>query len=128
MARPIGGVQEILDEIVSEDRRAGEVIRGLQLLLKKGEVQRHSVCINEVVQDVLKLMRSELINQNVRADFKLARNLPSVTGDLVQLQQVLLNLVVNACDAMADCDRSERQLLICTGIENEISRGDRIRR
>ena len=65
----------------------------MQLLLKKGEVQRHSVCINEVVQDVLKLMRSELINQNVRADFKLARNLPSVTGDLVQLQQVLLNLV-----------------------------------
>ena len=114
-------VQEILNEIVSEDKRAGEVIRRLRLWLKKGEVQQHSLCINEVVQDVLKLMRSDLINQNVPADFELARNLPSVTGDLVQLQQVLLNLVVNACDAMADCNTSERRLLIRTGIENGIT-------
>ena len=116
----LGEVQEILNEIVSEDRRAGEVIRRLQLWLKKGEVQRHSLCINEVVQDVLKLIRSELINQNVSVDIKLARDLPSVTGDLVQLQQVLLNLVVNACDAMADCDTPERRLLIRTGIENGV--------
>ena len=114
----LGEVQEILDEIVSEDRRAGEVIRRLQLLLKKGEVQRHSLCINEVVQDVLKLMRSDLINQKVTVDTQLARNLPTVTGDPVQLQQVLLNLVVNGCDAMADCARLERKLLIRTGIEN----------
>ena len=111
-------VREILNEIVSEDKRAGEVIRRLRLWLKKGEVQQHSLRINEVVQDVLKLMRSDLINQNVAVDFELARNLPSVTGDPVQLQQVLLNLVVNACDAMADCNTPERRLLIRTGIEN----------
>ena len=74
--------------------------------------------MNEVVRGVLKLIRSDLINQHVTVDIKLARNLPMVTGDPVQLQQVLLNLVVNACDAMADCNNAERRLLIRTEIEN----------
>jgi PAS domain S-box-containing protein len=111
-------LQEILNEIVSEDKRAGEVIRHLRLWLKKGEVQHHSLHINEVVQDVLKLVNSDLVNQKVTVDCELARNLPTVTGDPVQLQQVLLNLVVNACDAMADCNASERRLLIRTETEN----------
>jgi two-component system, LuxR family, sensor kinase FixL len=111
-------LREILNDIVRENKRAGEVIRGLRLLLKKGEVQQHSLRINKVVQDVLKLMRSDLINQSVIADTHLARNLPTVTGDPVQLQQVLLNLMVNACDAIADCASPERRLLIRTGIEN----------
>jgi C4-dicarboxylate-specific signal transduction histidine kinase len=111
-------VQEILNEIVSEDKRAGEVIRRLRLWLKKGEVRQHSLRINEVVEDVLKLIRSDLVNQHVTVDIELARTLPTVTGDPIQLQQVLLNLVVNACDAMADCNTQERRLLIRTGIEN----------
>jgi C4-dicarboxylate-specific signal transduction histidine kinase len=90
----------------------------LHLLLKKGEVQQHPLDINEVVQDVLKLMRSDLVNQRVTVDVELAQNLPTVIGDLVQLQQVLLNLVVNACDAMTDCDTPERRLLVRTGMEN----------
>ena len=111
-------IREILSEIISEDKRASEVIRRLRLWLKKGEVQRRSLCINEVVRDVLKLMRSDLINQKITAYCKLARNLPAVTGDPVQLQQVLLNLMVNACDAMINGDTSQRGLLIQTRIEN----------
>jgi PAS domain S-box-containing protein len=111
-------IQEILNEIVSEDKRAGEVIRRLRLWLKKGEVRQRSLRINEVVEDVLKLLHSDLVNQHVTVDIELARTLPTVTGDAVQLQQVLLNLVVNACDAMADCNTQERRLLIRTGIEN----------
>jgi PAS domain S-box-containing protein len=111
-------LREILDEVVSEDKRACEVIRRLRLWLKKGEVQQHSLRINNVVQDVLKLLRSDLIDQNVTVDCELARNLPAVIGDPVQLQQVLLNLVVNACDAMVDCSTPERRLLIRTGTEN----------
>ena len=114
----IAELREILNEIVSEDKRASEVIRRLRLWLKKGEVQQHSLRINKVVRDVLKLIRSDLINQKVTVECELARNLPTVTGDPVQLQQVLLNLVVNACDAMTGCNTSERRLLIRTGIEN----------
>ncbi len=110
--------REILNDIVSENKRAAEVIRRLRLWLQKGEVQQHSLRINKVVRDVLKLIRTDLISQNVSVDTELARDLPTVTGDPVQLQQVLVNLVVNACDAMADCDTPEHQLRIRTGIEN----------
>jgi two-component system, LuxR family, sensor kinase FixL len=115
----IAELRQILNEIVSEDKRASEVIRRLRLWLKKGEVQQHSLRINKVVREVLNLIRSDLINQKVNVKCKLARNLPTVTGDPVQLQQVLLNLVVNACDAMTGCSTSERRLLIRTGIEND---------
>jgi C4-dicarboxylate-specific signal transduction histidine kinase len=111
-------VREILDDIVTEDKRAGEVIHRLRQWLKKGEVQQHSVQINEVVEDVLKLIRSDLVNQKVTVNCELARHLPDVTGDPVQLQQVLLNLVVNACDAMVECSTPERRLLIRTRTEN----------
>ena len=111
-------VREILDDIVTEDKRAGEVIHRLRQWLKKGEVQQHSVRINEVVEDVLKLIRSDLVNQKVTVNCELARHLPDVTGDPVQLQQVLLNLMVNACDAMVECSTPERRLLIRTRTEN----------
>jgi len=110
-------VREILNDIVSEDKRAAEVIRRLRLWLKKGEVQQHSLNINKVVQDVLKLIRTDLNGQNVTVTTELSQNLPTVKGDSVQLQQVLVNLVVNACDAMANCNAPERWLLIRTGIE-----------
>jgi two-component system sensor kinase FixL len=111
-------VRDILNDIVSEDKRAGEVIRRLRLWLKKDEVQQHSLQINDVVEDVLQLIRSDLVNQKVTVDTELARHLPTVTGDPIQLQQVLVNLVVNSCDAMTDCKTPERRLLIRTGIEN----------
>jgi PAS domain S-box-containing protein len=107
-------IREILNDIVAEDERAGEVIHRLRVLLKKGEPQKHcdDVDLNVVIRDVLRLVRNDLVIQNVAVDTDLAQNLLPVTGDQVQLQQVLLNLVLNACEAMADCDSSERQLLI----------------
>ena len=113
-------VREILDDIVAEDQRAGEVIQRLRLLLKKGQPQKHcaDVDLNEVVQDTLKLMRHDLMNRDVTVDTELAQNLPTVTGDRVQLQQVLLNLVLNACEAMTDLDSLERQLLVVTKLED----------
>src|SRR5437667_5394201 len=113
-------VREILNDIVTEDQRAGEVIHRLRLLLKKGEPQERydDVDLTEVVRDVLKLMRNDLINQNVTVDTDLAQDLSAVIGDRIQLQQVLLNLVLNACEAMVDYRSSERQLLIASKSEN----------
>src|SRR6266446_1613002 len=113
-------LREILSDIVAEDQRAGEVIHRLRSLLKKGEPQEHcdDVDVNEVARDVLKLMRNDLINQNVTVDTDLAQNLPAIRADRVQLQQVVLNLLLNACEAMTDSDSSERQLLIASKLEN----------
>ncbi|PYJ41042.1 MAG: hypothetical protein DME80_14385 [Verrucomicrobia bacterium] len=113
-------LREILNDIVAQDQRAGEVIHRLRSLLKKGEPQKHcdDVDVNEVARDVLKLMRNDLINQNVTVDTDLAQNLPAIRADRVQLQQVVLNLLLNACEAMTASDASERQLLITSKLEN----------
>ena len=113
-------VREILKDIVTQDQRAGEVIHGLRLLLQKGEPQKQcdDVDLNEVIREVVQLMRSDLTNRNATLDTDLAQNLPAVTGDRVQLQQVLLNLALNGCDAMADYNSSERRLLIASESEN----------
>ena len=111
-------IREILDDIVSEGKRAGEAIHRLRQLLKKGERQHRSLNINELVTDVLKLVRSYLIKQHATTATELAQNLPALKGDSVELQQLLVNLVVNACDAMAGCNTAERRLLIRSAMEN----------
>jgi two-component system sensor kinase FixL len=109
-------VRDILADIVDEDKRAGEVIRRLRLLLKKGEAEHQPFDLNEVVREVLKLVRSDLVNQGVAVHTELAPALPAVNADRVQLQQVLLNLVMNACDAMAGGPAGDHKLIIRTGL------------
>ena len=111
-------VREILADIVDEDERAGEVIRRLRLLFKKGEVQQQALDANELVLEVLKLMRSDLVNHRVSVETALASGHPTVRGDRVQLQQVLLNLVMNACDAMAKNLPTHRRLTVRTVAPN----------
>jgi two-component system, LuxR family, sensor kinase FixL len=104
---------EILADIVKSDHRAGAVIQRLRSLLRKEEAQRSPLDINDVVGESLRLMRSDLLNRNVTIRTDLAEALPAVSGDRNQLQQVLLNLVMNACDAM-DGDHADRRLLVRT--------------
>ena len=108
-------LREILEDIAADDRRAGEVIGRLHALLKKGDFQPRAVGIDEIVQEVVGLLHSDLIERRVSVITQLSPSLPPVMGDKVQLQQVLLNLILNACDAMHDRPPSERQLTIAAG-------------
>jgi len=112
-------VRSILRDIVGDDRRAGEVIRRLRVLFQKGEVQQHPLDVNEMVQDTLKLVQGDLVIQNVVAETELATNLPMVNGDQVQLQQVLLNLMANGCDAMIGVGTSDRKLTVRTELDSD---------
>ena len=105
-------VQAILGDIVADDQLAGEIIQRLRVLLTRGEVLRQALDSNELVRDVLRLVRSDLLNQSVNVSLDLARDLPPVCGDRVQIQQVLLNLVSNGCDAMAGRAVGDRRLLL----------------
>jgi two-component system sensor kinase FixL len=105
-------VRDILDDIVDEDKRAGEVIHRLRLLLKKGESRHQRLDINTAVREVLKLVRGDLLNHKITLKVDLAPQLPAVNGDTVQIQQVMLNLLINGCEAMADAKPTNRRLRI----------------
>lgn len=112
-------VGEILDDIVTDDLRAGEVITRLRALLKKGETSFQPLDLNEVTTDVLTLARSELVERRVTVDTRLAPGLPGVRGDRVQLQQVMLNLLLNACEAMSGTAPADRILTVSTALSDD---------
>jgi len=110
----VAETRDILADIVSEDERAGEVIRRLRALLKPGQTQRLPLSVNEIIEDVLRIARSDLIGRGVTVHTVLAESAPQVSGDRIQLQQVLLNLILNASDAMAGNPAAQRRLAVTT--------------
>ena len=109
-------VQAALDGIVGNDRRAGAVIDRLRALLKKDASVLLPVSLNEVTREVLDLAHSDLLSRRMAVTTKLTPSLPRVLGDRIQLQQVILNLVLNACDAMAGVMPSDRHMTIETTV------------
>lgn len=112
-------VRDILNDIISEDRRAGDIIQRLRLLFKKGDVQHLPLDINKIVQDVLQLLHSDLMNHSITVNVDLAQKPPVVMGDRVQLQQVLLNLIMNGCEAMGHLKASQRMLCVRTEVDGD---------
>jgi PAS domain S-box-containing protein len=107
-------LQEILADVVADGRRAGEVIRRLRALLHKGPQDLVSIEINELVDQVARLVAGDLALRSAALDLELAADLPRIRGDRVQLQQVLLNLIINGIDAMKDSPTENRRLLVRT--------------
>ena len=95
-------IQEILGDIVDTDRRAGQVISRLRGMLRREAREFAPLDVNEVVQDCMRLMRNDLLNRRVSCRLNLMPGLPHCAGDTIQLQQVLMNLIRNACDALPD--------------------------
>jgi PAS domain S-box-containing protein len=107
-------VEEALARIVNEGGRAGEVIEQVRKLIKKAPPQKDAVAINDAILDVMALTRAEAANNRVSVRTQLADGLPLVHGDRVQLQQVILNVINNAIEAMCSVSEENRDLLICT--------------
>jgi PAS domain S-box-containing protein len=105
-------VDEALSLIVKEGNRAGEVVGRVRALIKKAPARKDAVDINDAILEVIALTRTEATNNSVSVRTQLAEGLPRVQGDRVQLQQVLLNLIINAIEAMRDIGEEERELLI----------------
>ena len=114
-------IGEILADIAADDRRAGEVIRRMRALLRKGDSELTILDVNHLVAEVIGLVRGEMILQNVSHTLDLSSAVPPVHGDQVQLQQVLLNLVVNALDAMKEISAGHRRLVLRTSVPDEQS-------
>ena len=108
-------IREILDDIVRDDKRAGDVIHHMRAMVqKKGVVAAEPLDVNDLVRDTAKLVHSELVGRNVGLELDLAAELPIIRAGRVEMQQVLLNLMVNALDAMRDQPAERRQLRIRT--------------
>src|SRR6185295_6255581 len=122
-------VRQALEDIVHEDTRAGEVIHRLRTLLRRGENKPEWVDINDLADATLALLNSELISRRINVKIELSKGLPALLGDPVQLQQVLLNLIMNAMDAMSSTPIAQRLVTITTHLSQagaiEVLVGDR---
>jgi PAS domain S-box-containing protein len=110
-------VRATLGSIVKDAKRAGDVMHRIRALAKKAPLRMARFDVNEAVLDVIALVRSELVRHGVSLQTQLATDLPLIEGDRIQLQQVILNLVLNAVEAMSGIDNGAREVRISTGRE-----------
>jgi len=113
-------ISEILKDIISADQRAGDVIRRLRALFKRGETLVQRLDANDLVRETLIIVHGDLVTRGVELEAQLAPALPPVEGDRVQLEQVMLNLIVNACEAMSANVPGKRRLSIRTELAGDL--------
>jgi signal transduction histidine kinase len=111
-----GEVDVILADVVSGSRRAGSILRRLRSWFSNGQQEARDLGLNEIVDDVIEILRGDLVRRGVTITRRLASGLPTIRGDRVQLQQVVLNLILNACDAMRDNAAGDRHVVVATAL------------
>jgi PAS domain S-box-containing protein len=107
--------RQAFDRIVQNGKRASDVIGGIRALVKKASPRQDLLEINGLIREVIELTHSEAMKSHVSVKAELAEGLPLIRGDRVQLQQVMLNLIINAIEAMSGITDGARELLISTG-------------
>ena len=112
-------LREILHDIIQDDQRAGNVIRSLRSMMKREERERNPIILNTVLNEVTQIFHTESIFRNVHIDAEFDESLPLVLADKVQLQQVVLNLIVNAADAMSQNPPEHRRIIMRTRVNND---------
>src|SRR6266403_1046218 len=108
---------ELLADVASDARRAGDIIHGIHHFVRKSESVRRAVNLNEIIREVLRLLHSDLLGRATAVETQLASNLPPVDANSVQLQQILLNLLMNSLEAMQLTPAEKRRILISTKCE-----------
>ena len=108
-------LRELLADIAADGRRAGDVIRAVRSMVKKGQTARERMDVNELVTNVVRLVTPDASLRNCEVKTSLQPDLPAIEGDPIQFEQVLLNLIVNAFEAMRDTPVSSRKIMIATG-------------
>ncbi len=107
-------IRELLGDIIADGRRASDIVRGIRGMVRKEQVARRSVNLNEVVMDSVRMISPDALLRSCQLETSLDPGLRNIEADPVQLQQVLLNLVINAFDAMRDAPISKRKVVIAT--------------
>jgi C4-dicarboxylate-specific signal transduction histidine kinase len=106
--------RQALAQIVQDGTRAGDIVDRIRALMKKAPSRKERLDINEAIREVIELTRGEALKNGVSVQTKLAEHLPLIQGDQVQLRQVMLNLIINAIEAMSPHAAGARDLLIRT--------------
>jgi PAS domain S-box-containing protein len=111
-------LKEILHDIIKEDARAGDIISRLRSLLKKTKTDFELLDLSLILREVIGLLHSDAVIRDVKVDTELGPRLPLVRGDRIQLQQVAVNLILNAFDALNERPRGERRVLVRTCLQD----------
>jgi signal transduction histidine kinase len=107
-------IRDIVDDIIEDDQRAAGVIQRLRAMLKRREPEPTTIDVNRLIEDVVRFLRTDAVIRSAVIRTELEPELPAIRGDVVQLQQVLVNLVLNGLDAMRDVPAEQRRLVITT--------------
>ena len=113
----LGEVRAILADIRKDDQRAGSVIDRMRGLLKRQNLDKRPVDVGELIGEVAALVRSDAAARHIRLELAVADHLPPVFGDIVHLQQVLLNLIVNGMDALNGANRGDRCVSVTAALD-----------
>jgi len=114
---------DAMEQALAEANRAAEIIRRMRRFSRNAQLQREACSINDVVEEATRLVAGDTQRRAIRLKIRLAKNLPIVQADAIHLQQVLINLIRNASDAMAEVEESEKRLVEIT---TALSDGDRV--
>jgi len=114
-------IKEILIDIIKDTKRGGEVIRNVRGMYREQKIEFIPLNLNKTINSTIRLLNSELVMQNITIDIKCTAFTPILYGNMVQIQQVLVNMIINSIEAMQNINRSNRQLQIqTTNNDNEV--------
>jgi len=114
----VTNAQVAAERIVRDGKDAGEVVQHIRALFRKTALEKADLDINDVIDEVLRLIHKETVEKRIAIEADLEKRLPSVLGDRVQLQQVIFNLILNGIEAMENVTDRPKKLFICSKLQN----------